>query len=375
MAASIPAFSLTRQNDALINELMAAVDRVIRSGHFILGKEVEAFEDELARYVGVQHAIGVANGSDALYLALRAAGIGPGDEVITTPFTFFATAGAVVRCGAKPVFVDVDPRTYNIDPEGIAARLSPRTKAIIPVHLYGLMADMEPILAIARDRGLVVVEDAAQAIGARQGNRVAGACGDLGCFSFFPTKNLGAFGDAGAVTTHSPELAERVRRLRVHGAPRKYYHEDLGINSRLDALQAAILRVKLSHLNAWEERRRAIARRYTEGLSALKAVRDGDLRPPVEPEGYRHVYHQYTVVAAERDRLQGFLRERGIQTTVYYPLPLHLQPVFADLGYRQGDLPNAEWLCGHVLSLPMFPELRDDEVDHVVATIAKFYEA
>lgn len=374
MTSRIPAFSLSRQNEALLEELMTAVDRVIRSGHFILGKEVEAFEHELAQYVGVQYAIGVGNGSDALYIALRAAGVGPGDEVITTPFTFFATAGAIIRCGATPVFVDVDRSTFNIDPEGIASRVNKRTKAIIPVHLYGLLADMEAITSIAHDYGLVVIEDAAQAIGARQGDRVAGACGDVGCFSFFPTKNLGAFGDAGAVTTNQPKLAEHARRLRVHGAARKYYHEEMGINSRLDALQAAILRVKLPYLNAWEEKRRAIARRYTQGLTSLRAVRDGYLRLPVEPEGYHHVYHQYTIVAAERDALQAFLQERGIQTTVYYPLPLHLQPVFADLGYHRGDLPNAEWLSEHVLSLPMFPELSDDEVDYVINTIRQFYE-
>lgn len=373
MRRSIPAFNLTRQTEAHKDEVMAAVERVIRRGSFILGEEVAGFESELAQYVGVSHVVGVANGSDALYLSLRAIGVGPGDEVITSPFTFFATAGAIARCGATPVFVDVDPYTFNIDPMGIADRINKRTKAIIPVHLYGLLADMEPIVSIARDHGLSVIEDAAQAIGAAKRDRAAGSWGDIACFSFFPTKNLGAFGDGGAVTTNRAELADRICRLRVHGAARKYYHEELGINSRLDAIQAAILRVKLRHLENWEERRRAIARRYTEGLVTVKAVRDGDLRLPTEPEGFRHVYHQYTVVAAERDSLQAFLKKHGIQTTVYYPVPLHLQPVFSNLGYRQGDLPVAEWLSKHVLSLPMFPELEDDEVDYIIDVIVQFH--
>jgi dTDP-4-amino-4,6-dideoxygalactose transaminase len=362
----IPAFSLKRQIAELRPELDAAWRRVVDSGQFILGGEVEALEQALTARLGVE-AVAVANGSDALYLALAALGLGPGDEVVTTPFTFFATAGSILRVGAKPVFADVDPDTFNLDPGQALARVTPRTRAILPVHLFGLMADLRPLKAFSGP----VVEDAAQAILARQDGQLAGTVGDVGCFSFFPTKNLGAFGDAGLVTSRRPDLAAEVRTLRVHGATKKYYHEKLGINSRLDAVQAAVLRVKLGRLDAWTARRQALAARYTAGLEAAGLL--DTVRPQRVPEGFEPVWHQYTVRLLDRDRVQQFLAERGIGSTVYYPHPLHLLPAFQSLGHRPGDFPVAETLAREALSLPMYPELRDDEVDRVVDTLAAFY--
>lgn len=363
----VPSFDLKEQNWRLREELMRAIEEVVLSGQFILGEVVEEFEKAIAAYCGVKHAIGVANGSDALYIALAACGIGPGDEVITTPFTFFATAGSIVRAGATPVFADIDPKTFNIDPAEVAKKITYRTKAILPVHLYGLPADMDPINQIARNHNLKVIEDAAQAIGAEYKGRKVGTLGDAACISFFPTKNLGAFGDAGMIVTDNDEIADRCRVLRVHGSRKKYYHEMLGINSRLDALQAKVLLTKLKYLDDWAERRRQIADQYLNKLSGLKAI-----ALPVEPEGYRHVFHQYTIRTDHRDALKGFLASHGVASTIYYPLPLHLQKVFQGLGYKKGDFPNSELIAQTVLSLPMFPEMHQEQIDYVVRVITDF---
>jgi len=372
-SAKIPSFDLTRQNAALKDELMQVISGIIDGGHFILGENVAEFEKEMARTCGVRFAVGVANCSDALYLALLACRIGPGDEVITTPFTFFATAGAIARTGARPVFCDIDPATYNMDARGIEGLVTPRTRAILPVHLYGQPADMDPIVDVAKRHNLYVIEDAAQAIGASYKGRPVGSLGDVACISFFPTKNLGAFGDAGLVVTDNADIADRVRMLRVHGSRKKYYHELLGCNSRLDELQAGILRLKLRYLPDWTARRRRIAARYVELLADTPQVRSGMLRLPVEATDVTHVYHQFTVATPDRDRLQEHLKARGIGSTVYYPLPLHLQAVFRDLGYREGSFPEAERASREVLSLPMFPELTDEEVARVVEAIRDFH--
>ena len=361
-ALQVPSFDLTRQNTRLRDELMAAIGEVVDSGRFILGDHVERLEESMAEICGVKHGVAVANGSDALYLALMAADVGPGDEVITTPFTFFATAGSIVRVGAKPVFCDIDPDTFNMDPAQIEERITARTKAILPVHLYGQSADMDQINAIAAKRGLIVIEDAAQAIGARYHGRPVGSLGHMACISFFPTKNLGAFGDAGMVVTDDDSSAENLRMLRAHGARKKYYHELLGINSRLDTLQAAILNGKVKYLRAWIDARRSLAEGYNRGL----AMAADATRCPVVLDGVYHVYHQYTIRISHRDAVQEGLKSRGIGSTVYYPLPLHLQPVFENLGYKLGDFPESEKAAEEALSLPMFPELKSSEQEHVV---------
>ena len=372
MNNKVPSFSLERQNERLKEEISAAVNEVIDSGMFILGKNVKALEKEIAETCGAEFGIGVANGSDALYLSLLACGIGPGDEVITTPFTFFATAGSISRTGAKPVFVDIDPVTYNIDPTLIKNNITPRTRAVIPVHLYGYPADMDPLMQIAEECDLKVIEDAAQALGAGYKGRPVGPIGHAGCISFFPTKNLGAFGDGGMVITNDAGIAEKVKMLRVHGSSKKYYHDELGCNSRLDELQAAVLRVKLQYLKSWTELRREIAELYTSQL--LNVTKNTEMVLPREvPENY-HVYHQYTIRTKVRDQLREYLKEQGISTTVYYPLPLHLQEVFKDLGYSAGDFPHSESAAGEVLSLPMFPELYNEEVQRVVEKISDFVE-
>lgn len=354
------------------DEVMAAVTRVMESQHFILGPEVARFEEEIAAKLGTAHAVGCASGTDALILALLAAGIGPGDEVITTPFSFVATAGSVAYVGAKPVFVDIDPVSFNIDSRQIEAAITPKTRAILPVHLFGLPADLDPILAIARANKLFVIEDAAQAIGARYRGRSVGTLGDFGCFSFFPSKNLGAAGDGGLVTTNDSAMAERLRMLRVHGSKQKYLHEILGTNSRLDALQAAVLHVKLGHLDRWEGGRADRAERYRR-LSEAKGLTPF-LRPPqIPPDGFHHVYNQFTVRAQRRDDLKAFLRNRGIPSEIYYPQCLHLQDAFRYLGYGHGDLPAAESASREVLSLPVFPELTDAQQDVVVESIENFY--
>lgn len=363
---------LKAQFRSIRDEVMAAVTRVMESQQFILGNEVRQFEEEIAAFVGAKHAIACASGSDALVLALMAAEIGPGDEVITTPFTFVATAGSIARVGAKPIFVDIDPQTFNIDPEKIDSAMTPRTRAIMPVHLFGLSAEMEPIMRLARANDIPVIEDAAQAISATCHGRQVGTIGNFGCFSFFPSKNLGGAGDGGLVTTEDSALAERLRLIRVHGSKKKYHHEILGTNSRLDALQAAILRVKLRHLESWTAAREVRADRYRRmfseyGLDEYLAV------PPVPPPGCRHVYNQFSIRCRERDLLRELMRRAGVPSEIYYPVPLHLQPAFAYLGHGSEDFPNAEGASQGVLALPVYPELSESQQHSVVSVIADFY--
>ncbi len=372
---TIPILDLKRQYQSIKAEIDSAIARVIESGQFILGPEVEAFEREVAQYLRAKHAIGVASGTDALWLALKAAGVGPGDRVIVPSFTFFATAGAVCNVGATPVFADIDPRTFNLEPQYVRnllesdAQLQDQAKAIIPVHLYGQPAEMDALLEIARRYELIVIEDAAQAIGAQYKDRAVGTLGHLGCFSFFPTKNLGAYGDGGLVVTNDDALAERVRMLRVHGSKPKYYHHIVGTNSRLDALQAAILRVKLAHLDEWTRARQKLAARYDQALSQI----EGLVVPSKAPDR-THIYHQYTVRVSDgrRDVLRKYLKEHGIGTEIYYPLPLHLQPCFGHLGYREGQLPESERASHEVLSLPMFPELTEGEQKYIIEIIRDY---
>jgi dTDP-4-amino-4,6-dideoxygalactose transaminase len=371
---SVPALDLKAQYQTICDEIEAALRDVIENQAFVLGPEVVAFETELARYCGVAHGVGCASGSDALLLPLVALGVGPGDEVITTPYTFFATAGSIWRTGARPVFVDIDPETYNIDPARIEAAITPRTRVIIPVHLYGQTADMERIGAIAAGHRLTVLEDAAQAIGAAYRGKRAGALGHAAAFSFYPSKNLGGFGDAGMVTTDDPGLARRMARLRVHGMEPKYHHHEVGFNSRIDALQAAVLRVKLRHLAAWTEARRAVAGRY-RALFAEHGLEDRIVAPAESP-GQFHVYNQFVirVAATVRDGLRAALAARRIGTEIYYPIPLHLQTCFAALGHAPGDFPHAEAAARETLALPIYPELSEDSQRYVVAAIARFYE-
>lgn len=354
----IPILDLREQYHELKNEITKAVEDVFEGGHFINGPNVQALEKEIAEYVGAGYAVALNSGTDALHLALRALDIGAGDEVITTPFTFVATTEAIGIVGATPVFVDIDPSTFNMDPDLIEAAITPRTKAILPVHLYGHPAPMAHIMAIAKKHGLAVVEDCAQAIGASIDGKRVGSFGDAGAFSFFPSKNLGAYGDGGMVTTNRKELADRMRSLRAHGGRIKYHHEELGVNSRLDEVQAAILRVKLPHLDSWIERRRANASWYGANLGEF-----ADL--PLETAGTVHVYHQYTIRVADRDRVQAMLKDAGVQTMVYYPVPLHLQEVHAGMKLGEGSFPHAEKAAREVLSLPMFPELSQDQRDAV----------
>jgi dTDP-4-amino-4,6-dideoxygalactose transaminase len=332
-----------------------------------MGPALGAFERALAKRLGVRHAIGVSSGTDALLVALMALGVGPGDEVVTSPFSFFASAGVVARLGARPVFVDVDPETFCLDPARLDAAITPRTKAVEPVHLYGQCADMSEIMEIARERGVAVIEDACQAIGATYDGRPAGSLAAVAALSFYPTKNLGAAGDAGAVTTDDDALAELVRTLRIHGGLATYHHERVGGNFRMDAVQAAVLSVKLPRLDGWNARRRAIAARYAALLAG--AARQGRVVLPVEARGREHVWHQYVVRVPDRDGVRRRLAERGIATSVFYPVPLHLQECFAALGGREGDFPQAERAAREVLALPMFAELRDDEVERVAAAL------
>ncbi len=372
----IPSFDLKRNYSRVEGEIKEAIESVLTSQHFIMGPDVAAFEQEVARYLEVPYAVSCASGTDALILALMALGVGPGDEVITTPFSFFATASCITRTGAKPVFVDVAPDTYNISMDLVKEAATDRTKAFIPVHLFGQLCRMEEIVDFLAQHEIALVEDCAQAFGAhrmRGGEIVrAGAWGGLGCFSFFPTKNLGAYGDAGMATACDEGLRDRLSRLRVHGATTTYIHEEVGINSRMDTLQAAILRVRLRHIEEWTEDRRDVARRY-KLLFAEHGLLE-HLTPPVEDEGNRHTYHQYVVRASHRDELHKYLAEQGIVTRVYYPLSLHMQPCFANAGYRKGDFPVSEKLCEEVLALPMFPELTADEQERVVLEIANFYK-
>ncbi len=365
---SVTFFDLTEQYASIAAELDEAVRGVVASQRFILGPEVEALEQEVAEYVGAPAAVGVASGTDALLLPLKALDAPPGSEVVLPAFTFFATAGAVWNAGLKPVFCDVDPHTFNVTAETVEAVRTDRTVAVIPVHLYGQMADMQPILDLAKSRGIFVLEDCAQSIGARGPAGSAGAVGDAGAFSFFPTKNLGGFGDGGMVTFRDLEFADRVRKLRVHGGHKMYHHEMVGTNSRLDALQAAVLRVKLRHLDGWALRRGENACRY-EGL----LVDVDEVRLPVVQDGNVHVYNQYTIRAERRDELRDFLTGQGIGSGVYYPLGLHLQECFSSLGHAPGDLPVTEALCDEVVSLPIFPELGEERLGRVAAAIRDFY--
>lgn len=363
----IPQLDLAAQYAAIGPEIRTAVERVMSSQQFVLGREGAAFEQEIAQLCGVAHAVGLASGTDALILALRACGVRPGDEVLLPSFTFVATGSAVSALGAKPVFADIRPGTYNVDPAEFERRVTPRTRAIVVVHLYGLPADMDPIRAFAKSRGLRVIEDNAQAIGASYKGIRTGALGDAACFSFYPTKNLGAYGDAGLVTTNSPDLAARIRTLRNHGQTGKYLSTEPGLNSRLDEIQAAILRVKLRHLSNWQRARQANAAEYTRLLNQIPGV-----MPPAAPEGFEHVFHQYTIRVEQRDALHQFLSDRKIGSTVYYPHPLHLQPLYASLGHKPGDFPHSERAAKEVLSLPMYPELRKDQIARVVEAIAEF---
>ena len=358
---------LQREYAELQPELDEAVLRVTRSGWFILGRELEQFEAAFAAYLGAAHCIGCASGTDAVALALMAAGVGPGDEVLTVAHTAVPTISALSMVGARPVFVDIRPDTCLMDVEQVEAAITPRTRAILPVHLYGQCADMHPLLAIGRRRGIPVIEDCAQAHGATYGGRKAGTMGLIAAFSFYPSKNLGCYGDGGAVVTNDPATAEKLRMLRNYGQRRRYHHEIVGINSRLDELQAAILSVKLPRLDAWNRRRRQIAALYTAGLADLP------LQTPVERPAGGHVYHLYVIRAGERDRLQAFLAGRDIQTLIHYPIPAHLQPAYAHLGYVEGCLPETERAAQTILSLPIYPQLSDDEAGRIVGAIREFY--
>ncbi|MGO8689371.1 MAG: DegT/DnrJ/EryC1/StrS family aminotransferase [Thermoguttaceae bacterium] len=368
---TVPLLDLKAQYATIREEVRRAVDAVLESQYFILGPTVTECEELLAPYCGCAHAVGVSSGSDALLAALMAEGIGPGDEVITTPYTFFATVGAIARLCATPVFVDICPQTYNLDPAQVEGRVTERTKAILPVHLYGQCAEMDPILEVAARQKLVVIEDAAQAIGAEYKGRRAGSMGEYGCFSFFPSKNLGAAGDGGLVTTRDAGRAETLRVLRMHGSKPKYYHSLIGGNFRLDALQAAIISVKFRHLEQWTAGRQANAARYRR-LFAAAGLADGAVGLPAEVSHCRHIYNQFVIRVPRRDQLQAYLKEQGVTTEIYYPVPLHLQKCFAYVGNRAGDFPHSEAAAEQTLALPIYPELSDEQAQYVVATIARF---
>lgn len=363
----VPFLNLAAQSAALKSELLPVIEKVLVGAHYILGPNVAALEEEIAAYSATRFGIGVNSGSDALTLALRALEIGPGDEVITTPFTYIAPAESIHQMGARIVFADINPKTFLIDPADVARRITPRTKAIIPVHLFGQAAAMDELNALAERRRIQLVEDCAQAIGATHRGQPVGGLGRLGCFSFYPTKNLGADGDGGMVVTNDEALAKRLKMLRVHGIERRYFHDLHGYNSRLDELQAAILRVKLPYLKAWNARRGELAARYSAGLACLP------LELPVTVPGNSHIFHVYAILADRRDELQQFLAERGVPTIIYYPHPLHLQVVYADLGFHPGDFPIAEAVSRRVLPLPMYPELTEEQVDYVVTQVRSFF--
>jgi dTDP-4-amino-4,6-dideoxygalactose transaminase len=368
-----PAFlflDLKAQYAGIREEVEAVIRHVMESQHFILGPEVEALEKEIGQFTGCRHAIGCASGSDALMLALMALEIGRGDEVITAPFTFFASAGSIARVGAKPVFADIEPGTFNISPEAIERAITTRTRAIMPVHLFGMTADMSRIQEIAAEHKLPVIEDAAQAIGARHEGRAAGSFGVAGCFSFFPSKNLGGAGDGGMIMTNDAALSERLKLLRVHGARTKYEYEMLGVNSRLDALQAAILRVKLRHLDGWASARRKNADRYRELFHEFRL--EAMVTAPAVPNGFVHVYNQFTIRVKERDALREYLQGRGVPTEIYYPKPLHLQKAFEYLGHKAGDFPVSEAASAEAVSLPIYPEVTEEQQRSVVAAMADF---
>jgi dTDP-4-amino-4,6-dideoxygalactose transaminase len=368
---NVPLLDLQAQYASLREEMRPAIERVLESQRFVLGDEVRRLESSLAEYCQTKHAVGCASGSDALLLALMALDVGPGDEVITTPFSFFATASCIARLGARPVFVDIDKLTYNLDVSRVADAITSRTKAIMPVHLYGQCADMNPLLDLSERHEIPIIEDAAQAIGATDRRRRAGSLGAFGCFSFYPTKNLGGAGDGGIVTTNDDALAQRLRRLRAHGGVTEYEHQEVGVNSRLDELQAAVLNVKLPHLDAWSDQRARIAQSYSESLN------DADLSfelttPLVRPE-CRHIFHQYVIrVPRHRDALMNHLRERGVGTKVYDPIPLHRQECFSYLGYKAGAFPEAERAAAETVALPAYPELSEAQQAYVVDSIKSF---
>lgn len=369
---NVPLLDLKEQNDNLRPEFQAALGRVLDTNEFILGEEVAALEKDLAAYCGTKYAVGCASGSDAILLALMALDVGPGDEVITTPYSFFATASSITRIGATPVFVDIDPLTYNLDVAQVEAKITPRTNAIEPVHLYGQCADMAALLAIAEKHGIGIVEDAAQAIGAEENGVRAGAIGEIGCFSFYPSKNLGGMGDGGFVTTDDDALAKKLLALRVHGSEEKYYHKYVGLNSRLDGFQGAVLRVKLPHLDSWTNKRRSNADNYRRLFTDLGLTEQISL--PVERVNAKHIYNQYVIrVPGRRDELRGYLTKIGIGTDIYYPVPLHLQECFAYLGYGPGDMPESEKAAVETLALPIYPELRPAQQEYVAKTIADFF--
>src|SRR5437868_1792864 len=368
---NVPLLDLQAQYASLRDDLMQAIERVMDSQRFVLGEEVCELENSIAQYCGAKHAIGCASGSDALLLALMALDLKPGDEVITTPFSFFATGAAIARVGARPVFVDIDARSYNLEPSRVADAITPRTRAIIPVHLYGQCALMDPLLEIGERRGIAIIEDAAQAIGATDNGRRAGSMGLIGCFSFYPTKNLGGAGDGGILTTNDDAIAVRLRRLRAHGGANEYQHEEIGINSRLDELQAAVLRLKLHSLDQWSDERARKAAFYSQLLNAAD-LSFPLITPQVRPTG-RHIFHQYIVRApGNRDALMDHLKSRGVGTKVYYPIPLHRQKCFSYLGYKEGDFPEAESAARETFALPAYPELTEAQQHYVVDAIRSF---
>jgi dTDP-4-amino-4,6-dideoxygalactose transaminase len=360
---SVPFMDLRAQFAGLRDEVLPALEEAAESAAFILGPRVAEFEDAFAEYVGSRHCIAVNSGTSALHLALIAAGVGPGDEVITVPMTFIATSWAISYCGATPVYVDVDPVTYTMDPSQVEAKITPRTKAILPVHLYGQSADLDPLLEIGRRHGIPVVEDAAQAHGASYQGQSVGTFGQCGCFSFYPGKNLGAFGEGGAVVTDDDRVASRLRALRDHGQEKRYHHTEIGFNYRMDGLQGAVLRIKLNHLPEWTERRVELARRYDQLLEGLP------IRRPGTASGRGHVWHLYVIVHSQRDHLRGKLAAADIQTGLHYPTPLHLQPAYAHLKHRVGDFPVSEWVARECLSLPLFPEMTNEQQDAVVVAL------
>ncbi|MBD3182372.1 aminotransferase class V-fold PLP-dependent enzyme [Candidatus Poribacteria bacterium] len=364
---SVPFIDLVKQYKSIKEEIDQAISEVVESQYFVLGPKVGELEERIADYCQIKHGIGVASGTDALLLSLMALDIGHGDEVITTPFTFFATAGSISRLGAKPVFVDIDPKTYNINPQLIADKITEKTKAIIPVHLYGQCADMDPIMEIAEKNNLYVIEDAAQAIGAKYKGRMAGSIGHLGCLSFFPTKNLGGYGDGGMVLTNNKELEKKVRMLRVHGSKIKYNHSVVGLNSRLDAIQAAVLLAKLKYIDQWNESRRKNADLYNSLLTDL-----ADVVTPFCHEYNYHIYHQYVVGVKDRDNLKEYLNKNEISTQIYYPIPLHLQDCYQELGYQKGQLPVSEKTADEVLALPIYSEVTKSQQEQIVNAIKDY---
>ncbi|MDP8217599.1 MAG: DegT/DnrJ/EryC1/StrS family aminotransferase [Candidatus Theseobacter exili] len=357
----VPLLDLNAQYQSISKEIKAAIDEVVTSQRFIMGPQVGELEKRFADYINSKYAVGVASGTDALLLSLMALGVGHGDEVITTPYTFFATAGSISRVGAKPVFVDIDPNTYNIDPALIEAKISSNTKAIIPVHLYGQCASMDSILGIASKHNLAVIEDACQSVGATYNGRPAGTMGDFGCFSFFPSKNLGCFGDGGMLTTNDEQYAEKTSKLRVHGCSQKYFHDMIGANSRLDNLQAAILIVKLKYLEDWTNARRSHAKKYNEAFSSIS-----EIITPVVTDNTNHVYNQYMIRSNKRDAIMDSLKKNDVGCALYYPLPLHLQECYKFLGYKEGDLPESEAAAKETLSIPVYPELTEEQQNKVI---------